>query len=194
MLQLSADSSSIEEVKNAGLLLGTGAQSFLYFGFNVFLTTILGAIITTFLGALGEEIGWRGYLQGAMSEKYGKVKGTLFVGVIWAYWHVPANLAGINGDENVFLTTFVTFPLTVIFMSFVLGWLQDTSKAIWVAAFFHGYNNTVSDLYIIKPTVKETGEMIEMVSSIFVGAIFLYLLSRKKVSLKKEESFHGPIS
>ncbi|MBT7069590.1 MAG: CPBP family intramembrane metalloprotease, partial [Anaerolineae bacterium] len=51
-------------------------------------TTIIGPLLGLVI-AFGEEYGWRGYLQGEL-VKLGRVKGVLWVGVIWGVWHAPA--------------------------------------------------------------------------------------------------------
>lgn len=175
---LADNGEGISKIVKASLVLGSEAQSFTYFAVNLSVTILIGTIPTTIIATLGEELGWRGYLQDYMSTRFGFAKGTLFVGLIWAYWHIPANLGGINGTQNIYLTTFVMFPLAVVFMSFVLGWFKMASKSVWVCAFFHGVNNTVSDIYLIKPNSKEFAEITELTCSVLVGLFFLYLLYR----------------
>jgi membrane protease YdiL (CAAX protease family) len=181
VFQLTTQHDAILKISNANLILGTDSQSFSYFALNLVVTILVGAVPTMFIATIGEEIGWRGYLHEFMKAKYGLVKGTFFVGLMWAYWHIPANLGGVNGSQSIFLTTFITFPLAVIFMSFVLGWLKNSSGAIWPCAFFHAVNNTVSNLYIVKPISKEYGEVIELLSSITLGLFFLLILRKKKI-------------
>lgn len=41
------------------------------------------------LGPLGEEFGWRGFLQPAFAESHGWFLASLGVGVIWFVWHLP---------------------------------------------------------------------------------------------------------
>lgn len=65
-------------------------------------------------------------------------------------------------------------------MSFVLGWLKNSSGAIWPCAFFHAVNNTVSNIYLVKPVSKEYGEMVELFSSIALGLLFIILLKKKE--------------
>lgn len=45
--------------------------------------------LNLFLGPLGEELGWRGFLQPAFEAKFGWLAATLTVGLIWAVWHAP---------------------------------------------------------------------------------------------------------
>lgn len=41
------------------------------------------------LGPLGEELGWRGYLQDDLNQRIGWLEASLLVGVIWLVWHLP---------------------------------------------------------------------------------------------------------
>lgn len=41
------------------------------------------------LGPLGEELGWRGYLQVSLQQQIGWLGAALVIGVIWFLWHVP---------------------------------------------------------------------------------------------------------
>lgn len=40
-------------------------------------------------GPLGEEVGWRGYLQNELNKRFPLLKASLIVGVIWSLWHLP---------------------------------------------------------------------------------------------------------
>lgn len=41
------------------------------------------------LGPLGEELGWRGYLQHRLNRHIGWLEASLLIGVIWLVWHLP---------------------------------------------------------------------------------------------------------
>ncbi len=45
--------------------------------------------LNLFLGPLGEEMGWRGFLQPSFEERLGWLPATLAVSAIWAIWHAP---------------------------------------------------------------------------------------------------------
>jgi hypothetical protein len=48
-------------------------------------------------GPFEEEFGWRGYLLPRLSARVGNMWATLFVGMIWASWHLPLMLTRIWG-------------------------------------------------------------------------------------------------
>ncbi|HLU57270.1 MAG TPA: CPBP family intramembrane glutamic endopeptidase [Pseudonocardia sp.] len=54
---------------------------------------LLVAVPTTaalgFVGAVCEEAGWTGYLQGALQRGRGALGAAVVVGVVWATWHLP---------------------------------------------------------------------------------------------------------
>ena len=41
------------------------------------------------LGPLGEELGWRGFMQEQLSPKFGWLLASIIVGVVWFIWHLP---------------------------------------------------------------------------------------------------------
>lgn len=41
------------------------------------------------LGPLGEELGWRGFLQDHLARRFGWLEAALIVGGIWLAWHLP---------------------------------------------------------------------------------------------------------
>ena len=41
------------------------------------------------LGPLGEELGWRGFLQEHLNQRIGWLEASFLVGVIWLIWHLP---------------------------------------------------------------------------------------------------------
>lgn len=54
------------------------------------LTTLLLLLaINLPLGPLGEELGWRGFLQPRLDNRLGAARSALVVGGIWALWHLP---------------------------------------------------------------------------------------------------------
>ena len=73
-------------------------------------------------GAVGEELGWRGYLQGEMRRRHSLLRASLIVGVIWGLWHLPLWLvSGYRGTNLLvyslsFLVAIVAFSVVIAFV------------------------------------------------------------------------------
>jgi len=101
-------------------------------------TTIIGPLLGLVI-AFGEEYGWRGYLQGEL-VKLGRVKGVLWVGVIWGVWHAPAVAMGHNYPGHPVLGP-LAFLIFNLFLSIFLGYLMLKTGSVWLAAFMHAVLN-----------------------------------------------------
>ena len=108
------------------------------------------------LTALGEEIGWRGFLYPQLKAKYGRKKGWLIGGIIWGAWHWPLIwLIGYEyGDAVGNPIGYIGFPVTgmLLFCVITVGWgilhdwLYEKSGSIWVPSLFHGAINAAATL------------------------------------------------
>ena len=103
-------------------------------------------VATTFLvgataRALGEEIGWRGFLVPRMTARFGFTGGAIRVGVIWASWHLPLILFGTYNNGTPWWFGFGCFAVGVIAMSVILAWLRLKSQSVWPCALLHASHN-----------------------------------------------------
>jgi uncharacterized protein len=98
-------------------------------------------VIGSMARALGEEIGWRGFLLPRLVQQTGFTWGCLLSGCIWAMWHYPGLLfADYNsGTQPAF--ALACFTLMVIADSYILGWLRLRSGSLWTATVFHASHN-----------------------------------------------------
>src|SRR5205085_48045 len=75
------------------------------------LLLIVAAIYVPF--TLGEEYGWRGYLLPRLLP-LGEVRASALVGLLWAVWHLPLLLAGLNyPGRNPWLALLVEIVATI---------------------------------------------------------------------------------
>jgi len=80
-----------------------------------------------------EEYGWRGYLLPRLLP-LGEIKGTLILGVIWAFWHLPVLSMA---QESLWLGVPI-FLAEAILVAFPFTWLYRASGAsILVLSLFH---------------------------------------------------------
>lgn len=119
---------------------------------------LVGVVLGSFVNsvpAAGEEIGWRGYLQPALTARLGLVPALVLGGVLWGAWHAPVLLLGYNFGlydlRGVGLMCFACVLLGVW-----LGWLRGVSGSVWPAALAHGAFNAAAGLPLLfLPAVGE---------------------------------------
>lgn len=111
-------------------------------------------VVVTVALALGEELGWRGYLLPLLQARFNALGASLVIGVIWFVWHVP--LAYLPGEANAALP----LPLlaaSIVALSVVYTWLfNNTSGSLLAVTLFHGGVNVWGSLVALHPS--ETGE------------------------------------
>ena len=99
------------------------------------------------LFALGEEIGWRGYLYPALRERFLLVQTHVLLGLIWSLWHLPINLQGYNYGLTYFAYPVLGIVAMFLFcfsLGILLSWLLEKTGSIWSSALFHGAINATA--------------------------------------------------
>jgi membrane protease YdiL (CAAX protease family) len=82
---------------------------------------------------LGEEVGWRGLLQRRAEKRWGAVRASLWVGVVWALWHVPMFIARPPGALDLAVGV-----VTILAGAFVFAALfRASGGSVWVAIAAH---------------------------------------------------------
>src|SRR5215207_5434079 len=74
--------------------------------------------------ALGEEIGWRGYVLPRLQSRMSALSAALLIAPIWALWHLPLWLTGEPGRTP---TLYVAFFVSVFPMSVLLTWVYNST-------------------------------------------------------------------
>ena len=110
--------------------------------------------------ALGEEIGWRGYLYPALRERFSIVQTHVLLGLIWSLWHLPINLQGYNYGLSYFAyPVFVPYFYLQLFTLFYLpkfhsyGWLFHYNFDFWVIQFQNSKTNLLNHQHTHKYAV-----------------------------------------
>lgn len=97
--------------------------------------------------ALGEELGWRGFLLPNLMP-LGQWKAIIISGSIWGFWHAPAIAQGHNYPGYPVLGIFMMIVLCVL-LGTILSWLVLNTKSPWVAALAHGAVNAIAGLPVM---------------------------------------------
>jgi len=98
-------------------------------------------LVRSLASALGEEIGWRGFLLPRLIGRFGFSGGCLISGCIWALWHYPALLLADYNSGTPKLYALICFTMMVIATAFLLGWLRLRSRSLWPCAVLHASHN-----------------------------------------------------
>jgi uncharacterized protein len=91
--------------------------------------------------ALGEEIGWRGFLAPRLVEQMGFTGGVVVTGLIWAAWHMPILLYADYNSGTPWWFALSCFTVMVVAMSTVMTWIRLRSNSVWPCAIFHASHN-----------------------------------------------------
>jgi uncharacterized protein len=105
------------------------------------LFTATATLIMRIATALGEEIGWRGFLVPELAKQMSFTKLSILSGIIWAAWHAPLLLfADYNAGTNRWYAM-ACFAVMIISSSFISAWLRLKSDSLWPAAILHASHN-----------------------------------------------------
>lgn len=155
------------------------------------LNTISNSLMISF-GALGEEIGWRGYLYPRLEKKFGVVWAVIIGGIIWGVWHYPGIYAGHSFGHDYIgepFSGFLVFTLYAMACGSVLYYITKKTGSVWTGAFMHAMNNAASGSSVIGMMYSQenlTGIALESPVRLFIisipvmiiGAVFLVKMHR----------------
>jgi len=175
-------------IQKIPMILGNQAQSLAFFGLNLtlslFVQSLLGSVIT-----IGEEFGWRGYVQGKLIRRFGLNRGLILLGIIWGYWHLPIGLMGWNFPKHLVVGALILTPISTIFLGIYLGWLYLRSKSIWMPTLAHAASNLAATL-LFGELIMQRDDIILQLAFItiwgIVAGLCLISLNRKKPTFQLE--------
>ena len=136
--------------------------------------SLAGVLLIIFVGALGEETGWRGYALPQLQRRFSPLASSLILALVWFGWHLP---------QFWVIATYRDFsPIQYVGMfcglacgAVVLTWLYNRSGgSILLVAVWHGLYNVVSG------TQAATGMLAAVISTlIMIQAVVLIVLEMR---------------
>ena len=180
------------------ILLGIILQPGTLAGFQGMSTGLLVVYLVNFIvvflggGPLGEEPGWRGYALPKLQQRYGALWGTLFLGVLWTFWHLPDFLSpsaqggGPGTGLATFLRNFPIFMLMVIALAILFTWIYNhTRGSIFLAILAHTSINTPQlALLPLFPTVNFTQLNLAILIAFGIPALLIVILTRGRLGYR----------
>jgi len=138
------------------------------------------------LFALGEELGWRGYLLPKLLP-LGEFPAMLISGVIWGFWHAPAILQGHNYPDRPLLGVGMMIVFTVL-LGIFFSWLYLKTASPWAPALGHGTVNAVAGLPLLLLTGVDLtlgGTLTSVSGWLALAALVGVLYWKKQIPLEK---------
>jgi membrane protease YdiL (CAAX protease family) len=111
-----------------------------------FASAIIAGYTINAVFALGEELGWRGYLLKALKDKR-LLPVSMIIGAVWGLWHFPLILIGHNYPQHPIAGVGMMIIFCIL-ISPLMTYIVIKSKSVITAAVFHGINNAIGKFSI----------------------------------------------
>ena len=154
----------------------TGAWYWLVFDVILwYLAVLLGG------GGL-EEPGWRGFALPQLQKRYGPIRSSLILAVIWAFWHWPMFWLGYygGGPLGIFFHVLGVIPIALLLTAF----FNLTGGSIPVAILLHASINT-TPVFIPASTIATS------IWILMILAVSLWIWRSSKTFLPRTSDLHS---
>ncbi|MBI1407641.1 MAG: CPBP family intramembrane metalloprotease [Caulobacter sp.] len=95
------------------------------------------------VGAIGEELGWQGYLYPRLEARWSAVTASLALGAFWALWHVVPFLQAGRAPEWIFWQCLTMLPLRLLTVWFY----SAGGRSVALAVVFHAACNVAQFMF-----------------------------------------------
>lgn len=130
-------------------------------------------------GPFSEELGWRGFALDPLLDKFGFIKASVLLGLIWGIWHLPLYFMPQtwHGKMGFQLAGFWGFLIMSVGLSIIMSFIYiRTSRSILSAMLVHLSNNFAGQL-ISGTAGPGYSPKIEMIRSLIVIIIGICICS-----------------
>ena len=125
--------------------------------------------------ALGEEIGWRGFLVPQLAKNYSFTATALVSGIVWAVWHYPVL---IFADYNAGTPTWYglsCFTVMIVSGSVIYAWMRLKSGSLWTGVLLHASHNLFIQSFF-DPLTTDTGRTPYVIGEFGAGLAVVSLI------------------
>jgi membrane protease YdiL (CAAX protease family) len=162
--------------------LPAGLRLILYVGF---VGTI--GLPSSCASALGEELGWRGFLVPELAKATSFTRVALVSGLVWSFWHYPILLFADYNAGTPAWYALACFTVMVVGISFVFAWMRLKSGSTWTGMLLHASHNLWIQS-IFDPLTTDTGPTKYVIGEFGIGlpiaaVILAFLFWRRRGDL-----------
>lgn len=152
-----------------GVLTHTSVILFNLTKINLLVYILPGVLI----GAIGEEVGWRGFLLPILQSKMNALNSSVLLGILWGFYHFPIIIG--NG-----IGIFFVFIINVTLLSIVVTWLYNsTNGSIIITILFHTVIN-IFTMTIFYSDISIKLYLAQAIATFIVASVILAIYGNKK--------------
>ena len=129
--------------------------------------SLLPLILWMPFGAIGEELGWRGYLHKKLDTRMRGLFSSLLVGILWAPIHVTFFSRG-----PVFV--FFLFLMIISYSIVIYALVQDTGFSVALASIFHLFIN-LSNLFFLNIIYETQLMIVNSMVWVVIAAVTIFM-------------------
>ena len=157
---------------------------------------LLPGIILPFLHTnLWEELGWTGFLQSTLQDRYGPLLASVMVAPVFALFHLPALfVSGWIMDEGYSLAQFPAALAQVgvlmvfaVFVRVLIMWLYNGSgRSILIVGLSHAALNVITGQKIMPELVPGLSSNLLAVAAVAVLGVLVVVVTRGRLGYEPE--------
>jgi membrane protease YdiL (CAAX protease family) len=118
--------------------------------------SVLGALAlccALFVAALGEELGFSGYVIDPMQDRWGALGASILLGSFWALWHIVPLVEASRSPSWI-----AGWCVGTVAARTIIVWLyNNTGRSVFAAALFHATINITWQLFPINGSFYDPG-------------------------------------
>jgi membrane protease YdiL (CAAX protease family) len=107
--------------------------------------TAIAMFIMFFIAALGEELGWSGYITDPMQHRWGALQAGILIGMVWAAWHFVPLVQAHRSPVWIAWWSLGTVTTRIVMVRLY----NNTGKSVFGVALFHAMINLCWQLFPI---------------------------------------------
>jgi membrane protease YdiL (CAAX protease family) len=129
-------------------------------------------------GSFGEEFGWRGFAQPRLQKRYGALKASIFIGLVWGTFHLwILPICHCLSLTDVLVTQYLRLIATAV----IYAWIYNTTKgSLLLVMVAHAAHNITVDL------MPQVGGNPVIVALSYVAVAIVVVLMTDRRTLTRE--------
>jgi uncharacterized protein len=134
-------------------------------------------VLITITGAMGEELGWRGFALPRLQLLMNALSASVLLGILWSLWHLPLWFAGL-GFETIPFWAYMLIGIS--FSILVTAACNSSGGSLLIATLFHLFLNVSVNMI--------ENEALPILAAVFVIAAIIVTVVFGPVKLSRAAS------